>query len=185
VGRDHATHNRNDQTIPVPPHLHRRTPLCQPMPPSGRVLLLPSHHPQASREPTPTPQPPLHLRPATTGGPLRHPVLHRRSPPPHRLQRHRPSPRRPTPLWPPDRQPQPAQDANHHQSRRSPNRRRDHPRPHPRRPGPARRSLRHRETQKPGRRTTRAHHANRRRNHLTRTHHHPRHPGGRRILYPD
>ncbi len=37
------------ETVPMPPHLHRRTPLRKPMPPPGRVLLLPPHHPPPRR----------------------------------------------------------------------------------------------------------------------------------------
>jgi hypothetical protein len=135
----------------MPPHLHRRPPLRQPLPPSGRVLLLPPHQPKASRQPTPTPRPSLHLPPAPARRPLRDPILYRPGPPAHRRQRHRPPPRRSPPLRPPDRQPQPAQAPTHpaqRQTHRNPNRRRDHHRPHPRHPRPARRSLRDHKTQK-------------------------------------
>jgi hypothetical protein len=76
----------------MPPHLHRRPPLRKPMPPPGRVLLLPSHYPPPRRESAPAPQPPLHLPPAFTRRPFRHPVFHRPGPPAYRRQRDRPSP---------------------------------------------------------------------------------------------
>src|ERR1700721_2768698 len=68
VNRDrdlsHANHHTSHHAVPMPPHLHRRTPLCQPMPAPPGVLLLPPHHPPSSRRPAPAPPPPLHLRPA-------------------------------------------------------------------------------------------------------------------------
>ena len=175
VGRDHATHHRSTETIPMPPHLHRRPPLRQPLPPPARVLLLPPHHPKTHRQPATTPQPPLHLPPAAARRPLRHPGLHRRSPAAHRRQRHRPPPRRPPPLRPPDRQPQPPQTPtrkNHRIPSRIPNHlpdcRRDHHRPRTRHPRPTHRSLRNRNPQKrrppthrehPARRAGRSSHA--------------------------
>jgi hypothetical protein len=115
----------------MPPHLHRRPPLRQPMPARRRALLLPSHHPQTHHRSTPPPLPPLRLRPAPARGPFRHPILHRTSPPAHRLQRYRPTPRRTPPLRPPDRKPQPP--PRPHPIPRSHNRirRRDHSRPIP------------------------------------------------------
>jgi len=129
----------------MPPHLHRRPPLRQPMPASGRVLLLPPQHPQTRDSLARPPKPPLHLRNPAPRRPIRRPALHRPGPPAHRLQRHRPPPRRPPPLRPPDRQPQPPQTPTRHQVRLRtptgiPNRRRDHHRPHPRHPRPPRRS---------------------------------------------
>ena len=145
----------------MPPHLHRRPPLLEPMPSPGRVLLLPPHHPAPGRQPKTAAQPPLHLPPAFTRRSLRHPGLHRRGPPAHRLQRNRPPPRRPPPLRPPDRQPQPPQTTNRHQNR-TPDRRRDHHRPRPRHPRPAHRHVRARKTQKRCRSTPRAHPARQR-----------------------
>src|SRR5260370_25864915 len=78
-GYHHARHN---QTLPMPPHLHRRPPLRQPMPAPRRVLLLPPHHPPPGREPRPPPPPPPPLRHPPTRRPLRPPVLHRRAPAP-------------------------------------------------------------------------------------------------------
>jgi hypothetical protein len=127
----------------MPPHLHRRSPLRQRLPSPRRVLLLPPHHSQANRKPTPAPQPPLHLRPAPARGPLRDPMLHRSGPPPHRLERDRPSPRWPPPLWSSNRQPQPSSRPHAlPQSRTgfcSRNRRRDHHRPCPGAISPSRR----------------------------------------------
>ncbi|MCU1224007.1 MAG: hypothetical protein JWQ42_2100 [Edaphobacter sp.] len=112
-GGNHETDNHRDeqrdtQTLPVPPHLHRRPPLRQRLPPQRGTLLLPPHHPEASRQPASTPRPSLHLRPLHARGPLRHPDLHRRGTAAHRLQRHRPPSRRAAPLRSTDRQPQPA-----------------------------------------------------------------------------
>jgi hypothetical protein len=192
-GGTNATHNRTNQTISMPSHLHRRPPLRQPLPPQGRVLLLPPHHPKARRQPNPAPYPPLHLPPASARRPFRHPGLHRRSSPAHRRQPNRSPPRRPPPLRPPDRQPQPAQNANRHQTRRrTPNRRRDHHRPRSRNHRPAHRSLRGNRAKKHSGQTHRAHHAKRtagprRKHHAkrtigspTRTRHHPHPPGHRR-----
>src|SRR5258708_40196450 len=63
-------HARHNQTLPVPPHLHRRPPLRQPMPAPRGVLLLPPHHPPPGREPRRPPPPP---------GSLRHPLPEDRS----------------------------------------------------------------------------------------------------------
>jgi hypothetical protein len=180
VGRNHARHhNRSTKTVPMPPHLHRRTPLRQSVPPPGGVLLLPSHHPQACRRPPSAPQPPLRLPPAATRGPLRYPVLHRRSPAANRLQRHRPPPRRPPPLRPPDREPQPGQNPTCNPNcRRTRNHRRNHRRPHSWRSSPTSRSLRNCNTQKPYRRTDRVHNSKRSgRSRLTQPHHPPNPPG--------
>jgi hypothetical protein len=156
----------------MPPHLHRRPSLRKPMPPPGRVLLLPPHHAKTHRQPETASQPPIHLPPAFTRRSLR--------PPAHRRQRHRSPPRRPPPLRPPDRQPQPPQTSNPHQNR-NPDRRRDHHRPRPRRPGPAHRYLRDRKAQKRCRPAHRAHAAKQRRrtNPRGRTDH-PSHPPGHR-----
>ncbi len=113
----------------MPPHLHRRPPLRQPMPARRRALLLPSHHPQTRHRSTSPPLSPLRLRPASARRSLRHPILHRPGPPAHRLQRYRPAPRRTPPLRPPDRKPQPAPRSRSIPHRRSRHRRRDHPRP--------------------------------------------------------
>ncbi len=169
----------------MPPHLHRRAPLRQPMPPSGRVLLLPPHHQKTRHQPAPSPKPPLNLRPASPRRPLRHPGLHRPGPPAHRRKRNRSPPRRPPPLRTPDRQPKPPKDpASHQTHRRTPNRRRDHHRPHPRHPSPPHRSLRDHIPQKRGRPTHRTHDADRRRTSPhARTHHH-RHPASHRRQSP-
>ena len=113
----------------MPPHLHRRPPLRQPMPARRRALLLPSHHPQTHHRSTSPPLPPLCLRPPTAGGPLRHTILHRTSPPAHRLQRYRSASRRTPPLRSPDRKPQPPSRSRPIPLSRSRNSRRDHPRP--------------------------------------------------------
>ena len=150
----------------MPPHLHRRPPLRQPMPARRRALLLPSHHPQTHHRSTSPPLSPLRLRPASTRRSLRHPILHRPGPPAHRLQRYRPAPRRTPPLRPPDRKPQPAPRSSSIPRSRSRNRRRDHPRPRSRHarstlrgrlgglpPQPSRRALRSaRPTRNHGRR---------------------------------
>ena len=126
--------NERAQTIPMPPHLHRRPPLRQPMPARRRPLLLPPHHPQTSRRRKDPQDPPLHLRPPAPRRPIRHPALHRPGPPANRRQRNRPQKSRPPPLRPSDRQPQPPQ-TNHHAkhtiqtANHTPNRRRDHPPP--------------------------------------------------------
>src|SRR5258708_24869334 len=95
--RGGSHHKRHNKTLPVPPHLHRRPPLRQPMPAPRGVLLLPSHHPPPHREPRRPPPPPGPLRHPPARGPLPHPVLHRRRPPPHRPPRDRPPPRPPPP----------------------------------------------------------------------------------------
>jgi hypothetical protein len=142
----------------MPPHLHRRTPLRQPLPPRRGVLLLPPHHQKTGSRPAKTPQPPHHLPPpaARSQRSLRHPAQYRRSPPAHRRQRYRPAPRRSPPLRPPDRQRRPAQRAQRVQRptrnpaqrpfltrpipNKLPNRGRDHHRPRPRHPSPPRRT---------------------------------------------
>ncbi len=90
----------------MPPHLHRRPPLRQPMPTRRRLLLLPPHHPPPGPGPA-HPRRPLRLRPPHARRPRRHPTRHRRDPPPHRPQRDRLQPSRSPPLRPPDRQHQP------------------------------------------------------------------------------
>jgi hypothetical protein len=164
----------------MPPHLHRRAPLRQPMPPSGRVLLLPPHHPKTYCESKTAPQPPLYLPAPAPGGSLCHPILHRRGPPAHRLQRHRPAPRRPPPLRPSDRQPQPPQTAIIQAQRRRTsrrNRRRDHHRPGPRCPRSTRRSRSRHNTQKHHQPIARTHNARAAIIRSTRTRHHPHPPG--------
>jgi hypothetical protein len=113
----------------MPPHLHRRAPLRQSMPARRRALLLPPHHPQTHHRSTSPPLSPLCLRPAPAGGPFCHPILHRPSPPTHRLQRYRPAPRRTPPLRSPDRKPQPSPRSRPIPRSRGRNRGRDHPRP--------------------------------------------------------
>jgi hypothetical protein len=166
TGRGDPNHARRhdrrhiSQTIPMPPHLHRRTPLRKSLPPPRRVLLLPPHHSQSHRQPAAAPQPPLHLRSPAARRPFRDPGLHWRGPPPHRFQQHRPPPRWPSPLRPPDCQPQPPQ-ASHppqHQTRiRNRNRGRDHHPPQTRRPRSARRSRRDHPPQKRSRPPDRTH----------------------------
>jgi hypothetical protein len=147
----------------MPPHLHRRPPLRQPMSPPARVLLLPPHHAKTRRQPNPAPHPPLHLPPAAPRRPFRDPAIHRRSPPAHRRQRNRSPPCRPPPLRTPDRQPQPPQTPSRPQcqTRASRVRRRDHHRPRTRQPRPTHRSLRENRTKEHSGQTHRAHHARR------------------------
>jgi hypothetical protein len=140
----------------MPPHLYRRPPLRQPLPPRRRALLLPPHHPQTHHRSPPPPLPPLRLRPALARGSLRHSILHRPGPAAHSLQRHRLTPRRSPALRPPDRQPQPAprplvRPPHHARSR---HRRRDRPRPRVRN---ARSTLRSRTRQLPSQPRRRAH----------------------------
>ncbi len=171
----------------MPPHLHRRPSMRQPLPPRRRPLLLPPHHPKTRRRPAATPRPPLHLRPfaARSQRSFRYSACHRRSSPPHRLQRHRPPPRRPPPLRPPDRQPQPPQ-TRETRTRRS--RRRDHRPPRTRCPRPTRRSKQSHPTQErchppPGTDDDGTHDAKRARVRHSRTEgrtgHYPQHSGGR------
>jgi len=68
----------------MPPHLHRRSPLRQCMSPPGRILLLPPHHPPPRGKTPASAAPPGPVRPTPPRRPLRHPVLHRRGPAPHR-----------------------------------------------------------------------------------------------------
>ena len=157
-----TTRTEHTKTLPMPPHLHRRPPLRQPLPSPRRVLLLPPHHPKTRRQPAASAAaaaPPSTCRSPKTAPPS---SLHRRSPPAHRRQRHRPPPRRPPPLRPPDRQPQPPQTQPQRKPDAEPrNRRRDHHRPRTRHPRPARRSLSDNTTKKHSSQTHRAHHAKR------------------------
>src|ERR1700677_3202638 len=71
LDRDRGQHHvRRNQTLPMPPHLHRRTPLRQRMPPPRRILLLPPHNPPPRRKPAPPSQQPGPVRPAPPRGPL-------------------------------------------------------------------------------------------------------------------
>ena len=111
-------HPDHHEALPVPPHLHRRTPLRQSVFTLRRILLLPPHHPPPRRRPGRTAQPPEPFRSAITRRPQRDPVLHRRSPPPHSQQRDRLQTSRPPPLRPSDRQPQPAPHQRTHPRQR-------------------------------------------------------------------
>jgi hypothetical protein len=130
----------------MPPHLHRRPPLRQSLPSRGRLLLLPPHYPQTHRQSQSTPSPPRSLPPPYARRPFRHPVLHRRNPSAHRLQRSRSTPSRSPPLRPPDRQRQSSQSTSQIQHTSQPrrhaqigNRGRDRHRSYPRHPRPLRR----------------------------------------------
>ncbi len=129
------------------------------MSPRRRPLLLPPHHAQTRAPSTHPPGAPLHLRDPTPRRPLRHPAIHRRSPLPHRLQRHRPPPCRPPTLRPPDRQPQssPGRHAPQRETRTRRDRRRDNHPPRTRRPRTPRRSRQSHATQKHRRPPARTH----------------------------
>ena len=123
----------------MPPHLHRRPPLRQPMPARRRPLLLPPHHSQADSGPKVPQDTSLQLPAPTPRRPIRHPALHRPGPPKNRRQRNRSQKSRPAPLRPPDRQPQSSQthqNTKHTIQRASPtpDRRRNHLRPRARHP---------------------------------------------------
>ena len=146
-GRDQneRSYDNRDQALPVPPHLQRRPPLRQHLPPRRTLLLLPPRHPKT--RPTPEPRPKIQLRPPTPRRPLRHPGLHRNHPPEDRLERPGLQKSRPTPLRPTDRQPEPAQTAATRRRRRTDPR--NHHRPRTRHPRPTNRDPRKEKLHRP------------------------------------
>ena len=110
--------NEAPKTLPMP-HLHRRHPLRQPVPPR-RGILLPPHPPENPSRTPPNGQSRRASRPAAPEDSLRHPELHRPGPPAHSRQPDRPPTSRPAPLRPPDRQLKPPQTRTQHTHRQLP-----------------------------------------------------------------